>query len=122
MSNSRWPVIHWFAKVLALAFVALTAFGWWDESQARQEPSLVADKDWLWQWAVTTHLIPLVVILIGTVLGWTKPLSGGIAFVIFAAIQAVFAGAEFIYWPYLVLPPALIAAFYFLATPKAKNR
>lgn len=116
--NQRWSValLAWMTRVIAVLFVILNGLAWWDESQARQDPTLGGSVpgDWFWQWAVLTHLLPLAFIIAATVLGWRMPAYGALGFLIFAAAQAVSVGAEWIYLPLVVLPPLLVAILFFV--------
>lgn len=113
--NKKWSnsVLAWITRVLAVLFVALTAYGWWDESQARQGPSSGGGPtDWLWEWAVLTHLLPLVLIIAATAVGWRWPAYGALGFLIFAVLQAISVGTEWAYLPIVVAPPVVITVLF----------
>ena len=99
-----------------MLFVLINGYGWWDESQARQDPMLngAASSDWLWQWAVLTHLLPLLLILTATIIGWRMPMYGVIGFGLFALLQAVSVGTEWMYLPFVAAPPLLVALLFLI--------
>mgnify|MGYP000927570132 CR=1 FL=1 len=123
--NRTWGnnVLAWVTRVLAVLFVVLNTYGWWNESQARQELTLNGDgsPDWIWQWSVTTHLLPLLLILAAAIVGWRMPLYGAIGFVVFAGIQAVSVGTEWVYLPLVVGPPLLIAVLFWVGWFRARH-
>lgn len=110
------PVVEWVARVLAIAFAAITAVGWWDEARARQEPTLggTVPGTWFDQWAITTHFLPLLLIVAAIIAGWKRPLIAAIGFAIYAGLQAVAVGTEWAYIPLVVAPPVLIAILYLI--------
>lgn len=116
--NRTWsnPALAWITRVIAVLFVLLNAYGWWDESRARQELALsgVESPDWIWQWAVLTHLLPLVIIIAATLIGWRMPMYGFIGFAVYAALQALSVGTEWVYLPYVAAPPLLIAVLFLI--------
>lgn len=107
-------VSTWVARIIALLFIALVTVGWLDESMARQDLPAPSSQDWFWSWAIFTHFIPLLLIVAGYIVGWKKPLFGAIAFGIFAVLQAISVGTEFIYIPLVVLPPLSVAALFMI--------
>jgi len=113
---ARAPAVEWVARALAIAFAAITAVGWWDEARARQDPALggTAPGTWLDQWAIPTHLLPLLLIVAAIIVGWRRPLIAAIGFAIYAVLQAIAVGTEWIYLPLVVAPPALIAILYLI--------
>ena len=113
--QAKAGVWSWIARILGVLFVAVNGFGWWDEVQARQDPSGTPNQDVFWQWAILTHLLPLLLIVVGVIAGWTRPIFGAIAFGVFTLLQAISVGTEFIYLPLVVLPPLAIAVFFLLA-------
>lgn len=98
------------------AFAAITAVGWWDEAGARQEPTLGGTEPGTWfdQWAIPTHLLPLLLIVAAIVVGWKRPFIAAIGFAIYAVLQAIAVGTEWAYLPLVVAPPALIAILYLI--------
>lgn len=105
----------WVSRVLAIGFVALLSFAWWDESQARQEPSSLREQtDWLWNWALLTHVIPVIFLTIVIALAWKKPLRGTIGFFFYALVQVFLVGGEWIYLSVVALPPTLIGLAYLI--------
>lgn len=106
----------WIARVLAIAFDAMLAIAWWDESQARQDPQISGNtQDWFWQWAIWTHVLPVVVLTIAIVWGWKKPLVGAIGFALYAVAQLFAIAGEWIYLPWAVAPPALVVLAYLVS-------
>lgn len=109
-------LFSWIARVLAIAFVGLLAFAWWDESQARQDPQISGgNTDWFWQWAIWTHVLPVVVLTIAIIWGWKKPLVGVIGFGLYAVAQLFAVGDNWVALPYIAAPPALIALAYLVS-------
>lgn len=104
-------VFGWLARILALGFIALNGYGWFDESMARQEmPS--SGGDWIWQWAILTHFLPLLLLVLGFLLGWKRPEFAAIAFGVYSVLQVFSVGEEWGYLPLVVLPPGVIALLY----------
>lgn len=104
-------IFGWLARILALGFIALNGYGWFDESMARQEmPS--SGGDWIWQWAILTHFLPLLILVLGFLLGWKRPEVAAIAFGVYSVLQVFSVGDEWGYLPLVVLPPATIALLY----------
>lgn len=114
--RTRVPAVEWVARVLAIAFAAITAVGWWDEARARQEPTLggTVPGTWFDQWAIPTHFLPLLLIVAAIIVGWRRPLIAAIGFAIYAVLQAIAVGTEWAYLPLVVAPPALIAILYLI--------
>lgn len=115
--------LAWLARILSILFILLNTWGWWDETQARQEPKINGEvsTDWLWNWAIFTHVLPLLLILIATAIGWTKPIYGAIGFLVFAGIQAISVGTEFEYLPSVLTLPLLIALPYLVGWVLARR-
>lgn len=124
--NSRG--LAWITRIVAVLYIALNAYGWWDESQARQSLTLdgTVAGDWFWQWAVLTHLIPILVMILFTALGWQRPAFGAIGFLAIAVLQAFSVGTEWVYLPLVAAPPALVALLFgvgwMLARRASRNR
>jgi hypothetical protein len=116
-SNSRgFNVAIWVARTLGFLFLALVSIGWWDESLARQDlPPGGESQGFLWEWAVFTHLLPLVLIAVGYLLGWRMPWIASVAFLVYAGLQAMSVGTEWVYLPIVVLPPLLVSVMFFVA-------
>lgn len=72
MSARRVTLAGWVALVLGILFVLLQSYGWWDEVQARGDQG-----DWLEQWAITTHVLPTLLLVASVALGWRWPLAAG---------------------------------------------
>ncbi|MEN9753283.1 MAG: hypothetical protein RL670_974 [Actinomycetota bacterium] len=104
--------LAWVARVAAVLFVLMTAWGWWDESQARQGGTGAASGDWVYQWAIYTHLVPLLLIVLGLALGWKKPFYAGLAFGLYALLGVFSVAGEWIYLPLVVGPPLVIALLF----------
>ncbi len=116
--NLKWSnnALAWTARVLSILFILLTTWGWWDETQARQEPKMNGEvsTDWLFNWAIFTHVLPLLLIIIATFIGWQRPIYGAIGFIAFAIVQAIGVGTEFEYLPSVLALPLLIALPYLI--------
>jgi hypothetical protein len=114
VTTTRYRNAIWISRVLGLAVTALYFTAWWDESMARQEPLLggAANPSLIYTWAVFTHLLPAVAILLFTVVGWNRPGLAGIGFALFALLQAFTVGTEIAYLP-IVVAPGLIVAIAF---------
>lgn len=121
----RWSgsVLAWITRVLSIAFVALQAFAWWDESRARQDLTLSGDVsgDWFWQWAILTHLLPLALIAAATVVGWRWPSFGLVGFGVFAILQGISVGTEWVYLPLVAGPPLVIAVLYLVGVIRGQS-
>jgi hypothetical protein len=114
-SSIASTVTNWLARIAGALFLLVVAVGWWDESQARQDPTGDMPQDFFFAWAVYTHLLPLSLITAGYVVGISKPLIAAIAFGIFAALQAISVGSELIYLPLVVMPPLVVGVLFLLA-------
>ena len=116
--NARWssPALAWITRILSIGFVGLTAWGWWDESQARQEPmtSGAQQGDLLWQWAVVTHLLPLLLIVVALIVGWTRPAFGFLGFALYTALQVISVGTEWAYLPLVAAAPLVLTVLYLI--------
>ncbi len=114
MLNVSWSnqTLAWVSRLLGLAYSALNAWGWWDESQARLDGGAGANHDFFYQWAVFTHLLPLFLIVLGLIFGWRQPFYGALAFILFAGLQALSVDTEFAYIALVVLPPLAIGGLF----------
>ena len=81
MTTRKSSAAGWVARILGILFVMVMVmvYGWWNEVQARG-----GRGSWVEQWAVTTHVIPAVVLIVAVVLGWHWPLVGAIGFLGYA--------------------------------------
>lgn len=124
--NLTWSnnLLAWLARILSILFISLNAWGWWDETQARQEPKINGEvsTDWLYNWAIFTHVLPLLLIIIATVIGWRLPIYGAIGYALFAIIQAFGVGTEFEYLPSVLTLPLLIALPYLIGWVLARKQ
>ena len=114
-SSMATTVTNWLARIVGALFLLVVAVGWWDESQARQDPTGAFPQDFFFAWAVYTHLLPLLLIAVSYVFGISKPLIAAVAFGIFAALQAISVGSELIYLPVVVLPPLVVGVLFLMA-------
>ncbi len=115
MVSTPKSAVGWAARVVGLLTVLLGVWQWWGESQARQEPMLSGEVPgtWLEQWAVTTHLLPALVLLVALVLAWRWPLVGAVVFGAFVIVAAFAIAPE---WAYLLFAlPHAVAALLFVA-------
>lgn len=114
--NHKWTgsALTWITRIVSILFVAMNAWGWWDESQARQDPSYTGAGagDPIWAWAVVAHLLPLLLIFVATIIGWRMPIYGLLGFGLFTLLQALSVGTEWVYLPCVVLPPLAITVMY----------
>ena len=124
--NTKWSnaALAWVTRILSVLFVALNAWGWWDESLARQEPmnSGEMNGDALWQWAVVTHLLPLLVILAATIAGWTRPMYGVIGFALFTVAQIASIDGEWLFLIPVTAVPVGLTALYLVGWILARRR
>lgn len=124
--NRTWTnkSLAWATRILSVVFVGMTIFGWWDESQARQDPSYQGSGgfDFLWQWAFFSHLLPALLVLLAAFVGWRFPGYGSIGFGVYAFLQALSVGTELIYLPIVFLPPLLISVLYLFGWQIANSR
>lgn len=107
--------VGWAARIVGLLTVVLGFWQWWGESQARQDPMLGGEVPgtWLDQWAVTTHLLPTLVLLVALVLAWRWPLVSAVAFGAFVIVAAIAIAPE---WGYLLFAlPHMVTAILFAA-------
>ena len=113
--SRRYRVAIWIARVLALAVTALYSFAWWEESSARQDPLLggAVTTDVFYAWAIWTHLLPALALLVFTIVGWNRPGIGSVGFALFAFLQMFSVGSEWMYIP-IVAAPGLIVAIAFV--------
>ena len=112
--SRRVTAAMWVSRILALAVTFLYLSAWWDESQARPVPMLggVAQGDFFYQWAIWTHLLPVLALLLVTIAGWSRPRVGAIGFAVFAALQVFTVGTQLVYIP-IVVAPGLIVTISF---------
>lgn len=106
-------VFTWISRILAALFVGLLAFAWWDESQARMDPTPTGDV--LFDYAITTHVLPAVGLLIVLIWAWNKPLVGVVGFGLYAALQLFAVGGEWGYLPLVMAPPLIICVMYLVS-------
>lgn len=111
MTAPRTGVIGWIARVLGILFAALMTYGWWDESQARQDDG----GDWFEQWAIVTHLLPALVLIAAVVVGWWWPLAAAIIFIAYAAVTVFSYAPEWMYAWFVTVPPLVIGVLYLIA-------
>ena len=110
-------IFLWCARVMAFLLVGLLSVAWWDETQARQDPMTqgIPNTDWFYQWAIWTHVAPVVFLLVAIILTWRAPLYGAVGFAIYALVQIMAVGGEWIYLPIVMGPPAVISLCFFLS-------
>ena len=124
--NLKWSnyALAWTARVLSILFILLNTWGWWDESQARQEPKITGEvsTDWLYNWAILTHVLPILLIIVATIIGWQRPFYGAIGFIIFALVQAIGVGTEFEYLPAVLALPLLVTLPYLIGWLTARKQ
>ena len=124
--NRSWksPALAWVTRILSIAFVALNVWGWWQESGARQDPMLSGDVggDWLWQWAVLTHLLPLLLMAVATAIGWTRPAFGAIGFGAFTLLQIISVGTEWMYLTLVATIPLTLTVLYVVGAARGRAR
>ncbi|MBM7504638.1 hypothetical protein ACFPER_16860 [Agromyces aurantiacus] len=124
MGGWRAGVAGWIARVLGILYVALLWWAWWQESQARREPRMGEDTaagSWFEQWAVLTHLLPAIVLLVVLVLAWRWPVVGAIGFLAYAVITVVSWFPEWVYAG-LVTGPPLVIGILFLVEALVQRR
>ena len=125
MENRRTGVFGWIARVLGLLYVAMLWWAWWNESQARQDPMQGQDQasgTWIDQWAVVTHLLPAVILLIALVLGWWWPLVAAIGFLGYAVASIFSWMPEWVYAGVVTAPPLIIGLLFLLEWLRARRR
>lgn len=112
--RARPGVVGWIALVIGALYVALLWFAWWNESLARQEPRSGEETaaSWFEQWAVVTHLLPAVVLLVAVVLAWRWPFVAAIAFLGYAVATVFMWFPEWIYVSLVTLPPLIVGALF----------
>jgi hypothetical protein len=107
MTTRKSTAVGWVSRILGILFVVVMAYGWWDEVQARG-----GRGSWVEQWAVTTHVIPIVVLVVAVVLGWRWPLVGAIGFLGYAVASIFSYAPEWGYAPMVSGPPAVIGVLF----------
>jgi hypothetical protein len=114
VTTTRYRNAIWISRVLGLAVTALYFTAWWDESHARQEPLLggASVGDLFYAWAIWTHLLPAIAILLFTLVGWNRPRFAGTGFALFALLQAFTVGTELAYLPIVIAPGLIVAIAY----------
>lgn len=117
VKSPRYLAAIWVSRILALAVAALYFTAWWDESQARQEPMLsgASNPSLIYTWAVFTHLLPAIALVVFILWGWNRPGISAIGFALFAFLQAFSVGGEFAYIPIVVAPALIVAIAYVTA-------
>ena len=109
-------IFNWSARVLAVLYLAILVVGWLDESAAREEPRVDGSSaDWFFQWAIWTHVAPIVIAVISLVVGWRWQLWGASGFGLLTILSGISAGSEWAYLPFVAGPPAVIAVFFLVA-------
>jgi hypothetical protein len=106
--NTATTVVRWAARVLGILYIGLLIYGWWDEVQARG-----GQGSWDEQWAVLTHVLPILVILAAFMLAWPWPIAGAIGFIGYA-VATVFSYAPEWGYAWLVTGPPLLVGLLFL--------
>ena len=123
--NRTWKSarLAWITRILSIAFVALNVWGWWQESAARQDPMLGGEVggEWLWQWAVLTHLLPTLLILLATAIGWMRPGFGAIGFGAFTVLQVISVGTEWMYLPLVAAIPLALTVLYVVGAERGRH-
>lgn len=122
MSKGRRSAIDSAAMVMGALTVVLGVWQWWNESMARQDPTLSGEApgDWMQQWAVTTHVIPTLVLLVALALAWRWPLVGAVVFLGFVVLVLFQVAPEFGYVVFAL--PHLIVGVLFLVVWLAGRR
>lgn len=116
--------LEWAAFVVGALVVVWMALMWWGESSARREPLATGEipGTWLEQWAITTHVIPMVLAVISLVLAWRWLWVGALVFLGYPAVLTLVAAATGD-GAYLVfaLPYAIAGILFLLAWLKARG-
>lgn len=123
MVSERTSGATWAARVVGVLVVLLGFLAWWGESSARRDPPLSGEiPGFLERWAVLTHLLPSLVLLVALVLAWKWPLVGAVAFGgVF--VMAAIAAAVTVDVMYLVITgPHIVAGLLFLADWRQSRR
>jgi hypothetical protein len=107
MTTRKASVAGWVARIVGILFVLLMAYGWWDEIHARGFRG-----SWDQQWAVTTHVIPTVVLIVSVALGWRWPLVGAVGFLGYTAASVFSYAPEWAYAPLVSGPPLVIGVLF----------
>jgi len=117
MASQRVSAVGWTARIVGLLTVLLAFIQWWGESQARREPLASGEipGTWVQQWALTTHLLPALVLLVALVLAWRRPLVGAVIFGGMAVGVTVGVIVSLLEWGYLsaVLPHYIAGILFF---------
>ncbi|SDJ84563.1 hypothetical protein SAMN05216282_10158 [Cryobacterium psychrotolerans] len=116
MSARKVTLAGWVALVLGLLFVLLQSYGWWNEVQARGDQG-----DWLEQWAITTHVLPTLLLVASVALGWRWPLVGAIGFLAYSVVMVFSYYPEWAYAP-LVTGPTVVIGVLFLIDSWLRRR
>lgn len=121
-THRAFRITNQVARILAIAMVLLLSFAWWDETQARQDPMLGGEVagDWIYQWAILTHVLPLLFLIAVVILAWWRPFIGVIGFGLYALLQVVVVAGEWLYLPFVAGPPLVIVIFYLVAYLNAR--
>lgn len=109
MSSRKATVAGWVALILGTLFVLLQAYGWWDEVQARG-----GGGDWLERWAITTHVLPTLLLVASVALGWRWPLAAAIGFLAYSVLTVFSYYPEWAYAPLVTGPPFVIGLLFLI--------
>ena len=114
MSGDRSMPIAWVARVTGILLAAMLTMAWWAESGARREPLETGEVSgsWMYQWAILTHVLPAVALIVAIVVGWGRPLLAAIVFIAHAVIDVFSYAGEWGYAPQVSGPPLVIGAIY----------
>ena len=114
MTGQRSMAVAWIARVLGILLAAMLAMAWWAESGARREPLASGEVSgtWLYQWAVVSHVLPLLVIIAAVAIGWRRPVIAAVLVVGYAVASVFSYAPEWGYAPLVSGPPLVIGALY----------
>lgn len=117
MTMRKSTAAGWVARILGILFVLFLTYAWWNEVQARVDQS-----SWAERWAVTTHVIPTLVLVASVALGWRWPVVGAIGFLGYAAASVFSYAPEWGYAPIVSGPPAVIGVLFLVDWWSSRRR
>lgn len=109
MKDTSTVAVRWIARITGIAYLVLLSYGWWDEVQARG-----GRGPWIENWAVVTHLLPIVVLLAALILAWWWPVAGAVGFLAYAVVTVFSYVPEWGYAPVVTGPPLVVGLLFLI--------
>lgn len=102
-------LIHWIPRVLGLAFTLFIAAFALDVFDGQTGPGLAL--------ALAAHLAPAAAVLAATLVGWRRPVAGGVLFALLGVGYILLAGPDRpAGWYIAIAGPAFVIGLLFVAS------